>query len=417
MSAVRLARAATGRNAIVKFDGCYHGHADPLLAAAGSGVATLGLPDSPGVTAATVADTLIAPFNDLARGGGDLRREGRRHRRGARRAGSRQHGRRAASRRASSRASAALTRRAGALLVFDEVMTGWRVHPRGRPDPVRDRARPHLPRQGGRGRAAGGGLRWPARSHGADRAGGPGLSGGHPLGESARHGRRPGDARRAFAGRRLGSRRAVGAPGRGGDIPSRGRGRRTGHRTAGRHHAYALLHRRAGSGLCRRPGAPTAPPTTPSSTRCSRPASTSRHRRSRRRSPLRCTGRRSSSSCGMRSRRHGSGSSRRSRHRRTDRRLPPQAAGDSGRRLRERGTRTAVPSAPRGARAISRRWARTHSPSPSSQLRAILGELDLESRAPAGLARRPEPIHRAARQARPAPHQPPRAAHHPSPFQ
>jgi len=130
MSAVRLARAATGRRAIVKFDGCYHGHADPLLAAAGSGVATLGLPDSPGVTPATVADTLIVPFNDLAAvealfaaRGPDI---------------------------------AALlvepvagnmgvvppvpgflpglrdvTRGAGALLVFDEVMTGWRVHPAG----------------------------------------------------------------------------------------------------------------------------------------------------------------------------------------------------------------------------------------------------------------------------------------------
>ena len=130
MSAVRLARAATGRRAILKFDGCYHGHADALLAAAGSGVATLGLPDSPGVTAATVADTLIAPFNDLqaveavfAARGSDIAAvlvepvagnmgvvppapgflEGLR----------------------------ALTRRAGSLLVFDEVMTGWRVHPSG----------------------------------------------------------------------------------------------------------------------------------------------------------------------------------------------------------------------------------------------------------------------------------------------
>jgi glutamate-1-semialdehyde 2,1-aminomutase len=65
MGAVRLARAATGRDLILKFDGCYHGHADSLLAAAGSGVATLSIPGSPGVPAGTVADTLVAPFNDL----------------------------------------------------------------------------------------------------------------------------------------------------------------------------------------------------------------------------------------------------------------------------------------------------------------------------------------------------------------
>ena len=66
MSALRVARGFTGRRKILKFDGCYHGHADSLLVAAGSGVATLGIPGSPGVPEGTVADTLIAPFNDVA---------------------------------------------------------------------------------------------------------------------------------------------------------------------------------------------------------------------------------------------------------------------------------------------------------------------------------------------------------------
>jgi glutamate-1-semialdehyde 2,1-aminomutase len=65
MSAIRLARAVTGRSAILKFDGCYHGHADAFLVKAGSGVATLGLPNSPGVPDALAALTLTAPFNDL----------------------------------------------------------------------------------------------------------------------------------------------------------------------------------------------------------------------------------------------------------------------------------------------------------------------------------------------------------------
>jgi glutamate-1-semialdehyde 2,1-aminomutase len=74
MAAVRLARAATERELIVKFDGCYHGHADSFLVKAGSGVATLGLPDSPGVPASLASLTLTAPFND-ARSVADLFRE------------------------------------------------------------------------------------------------------------------------------------------------------------------------------------------------------------------------------------------------------------------------------------------------------------------------------------------------------
>ncbi len=126
MSALRLARAFTGRDKIVKFIGCYHGHADMLLVQAGSGVATLGLPDSPGVPAASVANTLTLPFNDMAAldalfaaegdaiagviiepvvgNAGVLVPE----------PGFLEHLR-------------ALTARHGTLLIFDEVMTGFRV--------------------------------------------------------------------------------------------------------------------------------------------------------------------------------------------------------------------------------------------------------------------------------------------------
>ncbi|MBA3579335.1 MAG: glutamate-1-semialdehyde 2,1-aminomutase [Gemmatimonadaceae bacterium] len=130
MSAVRLARAYTGRNAIIKFDGCYHGHADSFLVRAGSGVATLGLPNSPGVPECLAALTLVAPFNDtdavrtLVRGSSEpvaaivvepivgnagliLPKPG------------------------FLRALREIADETGALLVFDEVMTGFRVAPGG----------------------------------------------------------------------------------------------------------------------------------------------------------------------------------------------------------------------------------------------------------------------------------------------
>lgn len=65
ISVLRLMRAYTGRNKIIKFEGCYHGHGDMFLVKAGSGVATLGLPDSPGVPKSVTSDTLTAPYNDL----------------------------------------------------------------------------------------------------------------------------------------------------------------------------------------------------------------------------------------------------------------------------------------------------------------------------------------------------------------
>ena len=107
MSAIRLARGFTGRDKIVKFEGCYHGHSDSLLIKAGSGALTLGVPTSPGVPKALANHTVTLSFNDADQVREAFRQIGGANRRRDRRAGRRQHELRAARTRISRRAARA----------------------------------------------------------------------------------------------------------------------------------------------------------------------------------------------------------------------------------------------------------------------------------------------------------------------
>ncbi len=130
MTAVRLARGATGRDLIIKFAGLYHGHSDALLAAAGSGLATAGLPGSAGVTAATAAETIVLPYNDVAALEAAFATQGERiaaviteavpANMGVVPPGP-----------GFNEAIRRITAEHGALMIFDEVMTGFRVGPAG----------------------------------------------------------------------------------------------------------------------------------------------------------------------------------------------------------------------------------------------------------------------------------------------
>ena len=196
MSAIRLARAATGRETILKFAGAYHGHVDGLLADAGSGLATAGIPASPGVPAAQAAATVIVPWNDRGRASSGALAE---HDVAALIAEPYPANMGLVPPAAGFLELPARRRRAaaGALLVFDEVISGFRVARGGAQE--REGVTPDLTVLG---KVIGGGLPAAAyagapRPDGAGRAGRRRLPGGHAVGEPAGHGGRPRHARAA----------------------------------------------------------------------------------------------------------------------------------------------------------------------------------------------------------------------------
>ncbi len=126
MSAIRLARGYTGRDIIIKFDGCYHGHADTLLVAAGSGVATLGIPGSPGIPEAVISNTLSLPYNDIEGFEKIMAQKGDRVAGVIIEPVAGNMGM-VPPREGFLESLRAMTARHGAVLIFDEVMTGFRV--------------------------------------------------------------------------------------------------------------------------------------------------------------------------------------------------------------------------------------------------------------------------------------------------